>query len=324
MRAITFSEYGTLDVLQLKDVEKPVPKEAEVLIKVHAAAVNDWEEGLYSGKPYFMRHWYGWMKPKRRFQIPGCDVAGTIEAIGTGVTKFQPGDEVFGDLCVSGFGSFAEYVCAPETALALKSKQMTFVQAASFPQAAQLMVQGLIDVGKLQAGQKLLINGAGGGVGTFGVQIAKQIGAEVTVVDSGIKLDMLSSLGADHVIDYTKEDFTRNGMQYDLILDTKTSRSAFDYIRALSPTGIYATVGGSMPRYLQALLISFPLSLFSKKKIFVIAQKPNKDLAYMTEMFESGKVKPIIDGPYALDKYREAMAHFLKAEHKGKVIINMV
>lgn len=323
MKAIVFTEYGPIDVLQFKDVEIPTPGDDEVLVRVHAASINDWDAGHFSARPFFMRLFTGILKPKVRLQIPGCDVAGTIEAIGENVERFKPGDEVHGDLCVSNFGSFAEYVCASQNALVLKPAGMTFAEAASIPQAAQLAIQGLIDTGKLQAGQKLLINGAGGGVGTFGVQIAKLIGAEVTVVDSSIKLDMLRGLGADHVIDYMEEDFTRNGELYDLIVDTKTNRSALDYVRALSATGMYATVGGSMLRVLQGLFLWPWIAMTSKKKIRLIGQRANRDLQYANELFNAGKLVPVIDGPYKFSEIHDALRHYEKAEQKGKVIITM-
>ena len=224
---------------------------------------------------------------KPKIKIPGVDIAGQVEAVGENVKKFQPGDEVYGDISECGFGGFAEYVCAQENALALKPAGMTFVEAAAMPHAAMLAIQGLRDRGEIQPGQKLLINGAGGGVGTFGVQIAKSIGVEVTGVDSSGKLDTMRSVGFDHTIDYTQEDFTRNGQCYDLILDTKTDRSTFDYARALSPNGIYVTVGGSTARLFQALIMGRWISTFSKKSIRIVALKPNKDLNYINELFEA-------------------------------------
>src|SRR5258706_9705921 len=200
---------------------------------------------------------------------------------------------------------------------------MSFNEAAAIPQAAMLAVQGLIDKGKIHPGQKLLVNGAGGGVGTFAIQIAKLYGAEVTGVDSTGKLDMLSSMGFDHVIDYTREDFTENGRCYDLILDVKTNRSMFDYARALCPKGVYVTVGGSMVRLLQALFLGPWISMISKKHIRLVALKPNKDLLYMNELFEAGNLKPVIDGPYKLNEFSEAFRIFGKGEHKGKVVITM-
>ena len=319
MKAIVYTKYGTPEVLELKEIDKPIPKDNEVLIKVYAVSLNDWDCGLLQGDP-INRLLNGLLKPK--IKILGSDIAGRVEAIGKNVKKFQPGDEVFGDL--SGrWGGFAEYVCARENAIALKLGSMTFEEAAAIPQAAMLAVQGLLDKGKIQSGQKLLINGAGGGVGTFAVQIAKLYGVETTGVDSSEKLEMLHSMGFDHVIDYKKEDFTKNGKQYDLILDVKTNRSILDYIRALRPNGMYVTVGGSMSRLLQALLLGPWISMISKKKIGIVALKPNKDLAYMNELFEAGKVKPVIDGPYKLDEVPNAFRLFGEGAHKGKVVISV-
>jgi NADPH:quinone reductase-like Zn-dependent oxidoreductase len=319
MKAIVYIKYGTPDVLELKEIDKPTPKEDEVLIKVCAVSLNDWDCGLLQGDP-INRLLNGLFKPK--IKILGSDIAGRVEAVGKNVEKFQPGDEVFGDL--SGrWGGFAEYVCAREDMLALKLASMTFEEAAAIPQAAMLAIQGLLDKGKIQSGQKLLINGAGGGVGTFAVQIAKLFGVEVTGVDSSGKLEMLRSMGFDHVIDYTKEDFTKNGQRYDLILDVKTNRSILDYIRALRRNGIYVTVGGSMIRLLQALVVGPWISMISKKKVVIVALKPNKDLVYMNELFETGKVKPVIDGSYNLDDVPNAFRLFGKGAHKGKVVISV-
>ena len=319
MKAIVYTKYGGPGVLQIKDVEKPFPKDDEVLIKVHAVSINDWDMGLLQGD-FINRLLNGLRKPKRT--ILGSDIAGRIEAVGKNISKFKIGDEVYGDL--SGrWGGFAEYVCATEKALALKPAAMSFEEAASIPQAAMLAVQGLIDKGKIHAGQKLLINGAGGGVGTFGVQIAKLYDIEITGVDSTVKLDMLRSMGFDHVIDYTKEDFTKNGQRYDLILDAKTNRSMFDYSRALSPNGIYVTVGGSISRLLQALFLGPLISMINKKHIRIVSLKTNKDLIFMNELFEAGKIKPVIEGPYKLGEFHEAFRIFDNAEHKGKVVLTM-
>ena len=319
MKAIVYTKYGGPEVLQIKEIEKPFPKDNEVLIKVYAVSINDWDWGLLHGD-FINRMLNGLLKPKKK--ILGSDIAGRIEAVGKNVKQFQAGDEVFGDLS-SRWGGMAEYVCARETALALKPAVMSFEEAAAIPQAAMLAIQGLRDKGEIQKGQKLLINGAGGGVGTFAVQIAKLYGAEVTGVDSSAKLDMLRSMGFDHVIDYTKEDFTKNGKCYDLILDVKTNRSPFDYSRALCRHGIYVTVGGSMLRLLQALFFGPWISMISKKHIRIVALKPNKDLAYMNELFVAGKLKPVIDGPYRLEEVPEAFRIFGKGEHKGKLVITI-
>ena len=321
MKALIYTKYGGPEVLQIKEVEKPYPSDDEVLIKVYSVSINDWDLGLLHGD-FINRILNGVLKPKRK--ILGSDIAGRIEAVGKNVKQFRPGDEVYGDLSgKGGWGGFAEYVCARENALALKPASMSFNEAAAIPQAAMLAVQGLRDKGQIKQGQKLLINGAGGGVGSFAIQIAKLYGAEVTGVDSAGKLDMLRSMGFDHVIDYRQEDFTKNGKCYDLVLDVKTNRSIFDYTRALSRHGVYVTVGGSIARLFQALLLGPWISMTRKKHIRIVALKPNKDLVYMNELFESGKVKPVIDGPYKLDEVPEAFRIFGKGDHKGKIVIAM-
>jgi NADPH:quinone reductase-like Zn-dependent oxidoreductase len=319
LKAIVYYKYGGPEVLQLAEVDKPSPKDDEVLVRVHAVSLNDWDFGLLQGD-FVNRMLNGLFTPKRK--ILGSDIAGSVESVGKNITRFKKGDEVYGDL--SGrWGGFAEFVCAPEKALVLKPASMSFVDAASIPQAAMLAVQGLVDIGKIRDGQRILINGAGGGVGTFGVQIAKLYDVEITGVDSAGKLDMLKALGFDHVIDYAKEDFTKNGRQYDLILDAKTNRSMFDYARSLSANGAYVTVGGSMRRLLQALIVRSWISMTQKKQIRIVALKTNKDLMYMNELFETGKIKPVIDGPYKLEQLPEAFRLFAKAEHKGKVVLIM-
>jgi len=319
LKAIVYTKYGGPEVLQLKEIEKPYPEDDEVLIKVHAVSINDWDFGLLEGD-FINRMLNGFLKPKRK--ILGSDISGRVEAVGKNVTHFNIGDEVYGDLSGQ-WGGFAEYTCASEKALALKSAGMSFVDAAAIPQAAMLAVQGLIDRGKIYGGQKLLINGAGGGVGTFAVQIAKLYGLEITGMDNTGKLEMLRSMGFDHVIDYTQEDFTKNGQSYDLILDVKTNRSMFDYARALSRNGVYVTVGGSIGRLFQAVLLGPLISMISKKHIRLVALKPNKDLLYINGLFEAGKLKPVIDGPYKLDDFSNAFRIFGQGEHKGKVVITI-
>ena len=321
MKAIVLTKYGGPDDLQLKNVAKPTPKENEVLIKIHATAVNDYDWSLMTGKPYLYRLMFGLTKPKK--QIPGMELSGIIEALGEKTTSFKVGDAVYGDISAYGFGSFAEYICINEKALALKPIKMSFEEAASIPHAAMLAVQGLIDTGKIQNGQKILINGAGGGVGTFGLHIAKLNGAVITGVDTGDKLNMMKLIGFDHVIDYEKEDFTKNGQCYDLILDTKTNRSTFSYMRSLSTNGRYVTVGGELNRLLQILLLKPWISKFSKKSIGIVALKPNKDLDYVNELYETGKIKPVIDGPYKLSEVPELIQYFGEGKHTGKVVITL-
>lgn len=319
MKAIVLTDYGGPDQLKLKEVEKPSPGDNEVLVKVYAVSINDWDWALIQGD-FVNRMLNGFSKPKRR--IFGSDIAGRIEAIGKNVTLFKSGDEVFGDLSGT-WGGFAEYVCAHENMLGRKPRAMTFEQAASIPQAAMLAVQALIDKGRVQPGQKILLNGAGGGVGTFALQILKPLGVAVTVVDTAAKLDMLRSLGAAQGIDYRRQDFTKAGKRYDVILDTKTNRSPFRYLRALNPGGKYITVGGSLLRLLETFLCSPLISLFTKKKVSIVALKANKDLDYMSKLFESGQVKPVIDGPYKLEDIPEAFRIFGRGEHRGKMVITV-
>jgi NADPH:quinone reductase-like Zn-dependent oxidoreductase len=282
MKAIIYRKYGPPNVLNLEEVEKPTPLENEVLIKVHASSINSWDWDLLTGT--FQGRIGAFRKP--RTEILGCDIAGTIEAVGSNVKVFKPGDEVFGDM--SGFrardwGGFAEYACAREEVLALKSDKMTFEQAAAIPQAGVLALQGLFDVGNIKPGQKVLINGAGGGGGTFAIQMAKSVGTEITGVDSTEKLEAMRSLGCDYVIDYTKEDFTKNGKQYDLILDVRTTRSVFDYKRALAPQGIYVTVGGTTRRLLQFALLR-PLIRGDRKMKLLGHMPTRKDLDLLTNL----------------------------------------
>jgi NADPH:quinone reductase-like Zn-dependent oxidoreductase len=320
MKAVVMDSYGTPDVLKLRDVATPTPKADEVLIRVLAASVNDWDWGLLRGAPV-NRMFNGLFTP--RVHILGGDIAGRVEAVGGDVTAFQPGDEVYGDLCMTGFGAFAQYACAPEGGLAHKPAGMSFEQAAAIPQAAMLAVQGLIDVGGITSGQKVLLNGAGGGVGTFALQLAKLYAAEVTVVDKSSKLDMLRAMGADHVVDYLEEDFTRSGRQYDLILDVKTNRSPFAYLRALNTNGTYVTVGGSIPRLLQALVAGPFTSRLYHKHLRLVGLRPNKDLTYINELFDAGKLRPVIDGPYVLADLPEALRLFGTGDHKGKIIVTI-
>ena len=320
MKAIVFTKYGSPDFLELKEVEKPTPKENEVLIKVHASSINDWDWGLLRGKPFANRIMFGLLKPKK---ILGCDIAGRVEAIGKNVKQFQPGDNVFGDISGGNWGGFAEYACARENEIALKPVSMSFEEAAAIPQAGALALQSVYDKAQIQSGQKVLINGAGGGAGTFAVQIAKSLGAEVTGVDSTRKLNMMRSIGADHVIDYTQEDFTKNGQCYDLIIDNAAHHSIFDYKRALSPKGIYVMLGGSTARIFQIMFLGPLISMTGSKKLGILMLKPNKDLAFMKELFETGKVKPVIDRRYPLSEVPEALRYFGEGHTKGKVVITL-
>ena len=320
MKAIVHTKYGPPEVLRLEEVAKPTPRDDEVLIKVRAASVNrsDWENLM--GKPLYARVG-GLRKPRR--QILGSDIAGRVEAVGKNTRRFQPGDEVFGLLW--GYkGGFAEYVCARESALAPKPASMTFEEAAAIPQAASIAVQGIRDKGRVQPGQKVLISGAGGGAGTFAVQLAKLYGAEVTGVDNTGKLDIMRSLGADHVVNYTREDFTKNGNQYDLILDVVAHRPVFAYKRALRPNGRYFVAGGSVATLLQALLLGPWITGTTGKEIRVLAVQPDpKDIVYVTELHEGGNVVPVIDRCYPLSEVPEALRYLGEGRTKGKVVITM-
>jgi NADPH:quinone reductase-like Zn-dependent oxidoreductase len=320
MKAIVYHEYGSPDVLKLEEVEKPTPADNQLLIKVYAVSVNrsDWEGVV--GKPLYVRIG-GLFKP--RSGILGSDIAGTVEAVGKDVKQFKPGDDVFGLMLDYG-GGFAEYACKSEKALALKPAGMTFEQASAIPQAAFIALQGIREKGQVRPGQKVLINGAGGGTGAFAIQLAKLAGAEVTGVDNTEKLDFMRSLGADHVIDYTKEDFTKNGQQYDLILDVIASRSIFAYKRALKPNGNYFMAGGSVATMFQSLLLGPLIRRITSKNIkLLVVQTDSKDLVYITELIESGKVKLVIDKRYPLSETAEALRYLGEGHAKGKIVITM-
>lgn len=322
MKAIVYTEYGPPDVLQLKEVTKPIPKDDEVLVKIHAASVNSSDVSMSRGEPFMVRLWSGLLKPKNT--ILGADIAGRVEAIGRNVKQFQPGDEVFGDIAGLGGGSFAEYVSVPESALALKPANLSFEQAAAVPMAAVTALQGLRDEGQIQPGQKVLINGASGGVGTFAVQIAKSFGAEVTAVCSTRNLDMARSLGADHVIDYTEEDFTQNRQLYDLILAVNGYHPISAYKRALTPEGIYVMAGGSMAQIFQAMLLGPLMSITGDKKMGGVSAKPSqKDLIFLKELLETGKIVPVIDRRYPLSETAEALRYLGEGHARGKVIITL-
>ena len=329
MKAVLLTKYGSPDYFQLQEVATPAPKDNEVLVKVHAASVNSWDWEILLGKPFVNRFMVGLFKPTK-IRILGCDIAGRIEAVGKTVTQFKPGDEVFGDISHCGWGGFSEYVCVPEkaNALALKPPSLTFEQAAAVPQAAVLALQGLRK-GKIQQGQskqvqKVLINGASGGVGSYAVPLAKSFGAHVTGVCSSAKMEFVRSLGADHVIDYTREDFTKNGEHYDIILDVKGFHSIFDYRRALSDHGIYVMVGGASSLVNQLFLLGIWISMFSSKKMGLLLHKPNaKDLDYLKTLLDSGKIRPVIDNSYPLSEAAEAIRYFGAGHAKGKVVIRV-
>jgi len=320
MKAIVCTKYGSPDELQLKEVPTPSPNDDQVLVKIHAASLNAADLETLRGVLLVRM-----ASPRRPLhQILGSDIAGRVEAIGKNVQQFQPGDEVWGDLSYPhGLGAFAEYVCAAENALAPKPPSMTFEEAATYPQAAIVALQSLRDKAQIRPGQKVLINGAGGGMGTFAVQLAKYFGADVTAVDSTRKLDMLQSIGADQVIDYTQEDYTQSGQRYDLILDLAAHRSVSDYRRALTPGGIFMMVGGSVATLLQVVTRGTWISRRGSQKIGLNAWTPNKreDLAFLAELFEAGKVLPVIDRRYPLHEVPEALRYLEEEPHLGKIVI---
>ena len=320
MKAMMYTQYGSLDVLKLVDVEKPTPKDDEVLIKVQATSVTFGDLAAVKGEPFMVRFTLGLREPK--FPIPGKDVAGIVEAVGANVKQFKPGDEVFGDLSECGWGAYAEYVAASENALVQKPANLTFEAAGAVPESGVVALQGLRQ-GKIQSGQKVLIYGASGGIGTFAVQIAKSYSAEVTGVCSTRNLEMVRSLGADHVIDYTKEDFTQNGQQYDLILATAGYRSLFDYKRALAPGGHYVATGGEMAQIFQPMLLG-PLVSSDGRNLTNLAMKPDtKDLAFIKELIEEGKVTPVIDKSYPLSELPEALKYYGEGRSRGKVVVTL-
>jgi NADPH:quinone reductase-like Zn-dependent oxidoreductase len=323
MKAIVCTKYGPPDVLQLQEVAKPAPKADEVLVEVHAASVNAYDWHLLTADIFLVRLMGGGLRRPRK-AIPGVDIAGRIEAAGSNVKQFRPGDEVFGDISACGNGGFAEYVSVPEHALALKPATLSFEQAAAVPMAAITALQGLRDQGKIQAGQKVLINGASGGVGTFAVQVAKAFGAEVTAVCSTRNLDMARTLGADRVIDYTKEDFTRNGQTYDLILAANGYHPLSAYKRALTPQGIYVMVGGKPGQIFQAMLLGSWMSENGGKKLGGFTAKANqKDLVMLKELVDAGKVVPVIDKRYPLSEAAEALRYLGAGHARGKVVITV-
>lgn len=322
MKAIVYHSYGSADVLKLAEVEKPTPKEEQIQIKVHVVALNAADKLLMLGKPAIARLGSGLRKPKN--PILGADVAGVVTAVGANVTQFKVGDEVFGDLSECGFGGLAEYACGDAEVFALKGSEMSFETAAALPMASVTALQGLRDKGEIEAGQKVLINGASGGVGTYAVQIANALGAEVTGVCSSGKMEMVRSLGADHVIDYTREDFTKNGEQYDLILAANGDRSVSDYLRALAPNGTVIVAGGSMPQLFQMMLFGSLATLRNSKKTGTLLAKPKQaDLLFVRELVEAGKVTPVIDRQYTLENTPAAFRYLAEGHAKGKVIITI-
>lgn len=303
-------------------MEKPIPEDNQVLVKIHATSINFGNLVLLKGEPFLARLAFGLLRPK--YSLPGGDMAGRVEAVGKDAKQFQQGDEVFGDLSGCGWGGFAEYVAVPENVLVPKPANLSFEEAAAVPMAAVTALQALRNKGKIRSGQKVLINGASGGVGTFAVQIAKSLGAEVTAVCSTRNIEIVQSLGADLCLDYTKEDFTQKNEKYDLILGVNGSHSMSAYNRVLNPEGIFVHVGGSGSQMFQAMTIGQWISVTGRKKMGSFLQRPNqKDLIYLKELLEAGRIKPVIDRRYELRDVQEAFRYFAEGHSQGKIVITV-
>ena len=321
MKAFAAYKYGPPSSLQLVDLPVPEPRKNEILIRVKATTINDWDWGIVRGKPRIYRLLFGLGKPKS--PVPGMELSGIVEKVGSDVNGFQPGDEVYGDISDHGWGTWAEYICVPESCVVKKPAEMSFEEAAAIPHAAMLAYQGLIDEGEIEDGQQVLINGAGGGMGSYGIQLARLYDVEVTGVDSAGKLETMKSIGFDAVFDYREVDFTASGIRYDLILDAKTTRSPFRYLKALKPGGKYVTVGGHVGRLMQLALLKGMIKLFTGKRLAIVALKPNKDLFRIHELHEEGKIKAVIDGPHAFKEIPRLLQFFGDGKHKGKIVISL-
>lgn len=322
MKAVVYTKYGSPDVLHIEAVERPITKEDEVLVRVHAASVNAADWHLLTADIFLVRLFAGLFKPKRK--ILGADIAGRVEAVGGDVRHFKPGDEVFGDIFAHGGAGFAEFVSVPETALASKPANLSFEEAAAVPMAALTALHGLRDQDRIQPGQSVLIQGASGGVGTFAIEIAKSFGAEVTAVCSAGNLDQARSLGADHVIDYNNTDFTRSGQQYDLILAVNGYHPITAYRRALAPGGTYAMTGGKPAQLYQALVFAPIMSIYGNKRMQVVSSKSSReDLLFLKELVEAGKLFPVIDRRYPLSETAEALRYLGQGHARGKIVITV-
>ncbi|KAA3646808.1 MAG: NAD(P)-dependent alcohol dehydrogenase [Chloroflexi bacterium] len=324
MKAIVQNRYGSFDALEYGTAEKPTPGDDEALVKVHAAAINFGNLMLISGKPIFVRTEAGWLRPNKTLN-PGSDVAGRVEAVGVNMTQFKPGDEVMADNLAGGSGTYAEYVCVPENELALKPANVTFAEAAAAPQAALVALQALRDVGNIQAGQKVLIIGASGGNGSYAVQVAKAFGAVVTAVCSTRNIELVRRLGADHVIDYTQEDFAANGEQYDLILCMGGYRKLKDYVKALLPKGTFVWAGGNLKGLFETFLWGSWATRGTEKRVTNLSHHSNQDdLRFMAELMKDGKVKSEIDRIFSLEETAEAFRHYAGGHMQGKVVISVI
>ena len=322
MKSIAFSQYGTSADLDIHELVKPTPAKNEVLVKIRAVGINDWDWGLLRGQPFINRVLFGLNRPKK-VKTLGFDIAGVVEAKGDEVSKFQIGDEVFGDLSGSGWGGFAEYVAVDHKSLLSKPSGISFQQAAAIPQPGALAMQGLLDFRKIKAGDQVLINGGGGGTGTLAIQIASELGAAVTAVDKESKLDLMKSLGADHVIDFTKTDFTSNEDAYDLILDLAGHHPLLHYKKALKSGGIYLMVGGSSGLMIKSFLFCSMLSFFSDKALKVLPLETNKHLSALANMIREQKVLPVIDAEFPLSEAPQALQYFGSGNCLGKIILTI-
>ncbi len=321
MKAVVYERYGGPECLRVTKVEKPVPGDDEVLVRVHAVSINDWDLALLSGSPYVNRVINGLFRPKK-VTILGSDIAGQVEAVGKNVTRFAVGDAVFGDLCENGWGGFAEYATAREDALEAMPKNLTFKEAASIPQAGLLAYQGLHYKDRtIRPGERVLVNGASGGVGPIAVQLARLAGAEVTGVCRGEKAEFVRSFGADRVIDYRQEDFTKTGETYDMILDVKGFHSLPDYRRALAPGGLYAMLGGGGRSILQVMFGGPVVSLFGSRTMGMVFYRANKGLTELKTLLESGRVVPVVERVFPLEQAAEAMRYYAEGHARGKVVI---
>ncbi len=322
MKAITYYEYGSPKNMQLEELDRPTPKGNEVLVNVRAASINSWDWDLVKGEPFYVRLVGGGLrKPIKK--IIGCDIAGIVHQVGDKVTGFKVGDEVVGDISTSGWGGFAEFVCAKEKVMIHKPSNLSFEEAASLPQAGVMALQAATDFKKINAGDKVLINGAGGGVGSLAIQLIKELGAEITGVDRSSKFEHMKSLGADYVIDFTVEDFTQKPERYDYIIDVVGHHSLYDFKHALKPGGEYRMIGGPGKLILQAMFIAPFISLFTNKKMGILGHEPNKRLDYLTERVECGKLRSVIDRVFPLEATPEAFSYFSNGEVKGKVVIKV-
>lgn len=322
MKKMTFTQYGTPDVLHMTEAAIPTPQDDQVLVRMKASSVNFNTLHMVTGTPLMVRAMMGGLR-KPKLTTPGNDVAGYVEAVGRAVTRLKPGDAVFGDTADHGYGAYAEYVAVPEKALTLKPATLSFEDAAAAPEAGLVALQGLRDAGRIQPGQHVLIVGASGGIGSFAVQLAKHFGAEVTAVCGPKNAELVRSLGADHVIDYTREDFARTGGRYDLILATAGYRWLFDYRRALKPGGRHVSAGGAMKQIFQALLLGPLASLVGRKKTVPLLVKTNKDLAFLGELMADRKIRAVIDRCYPLHEAPQALRHYGEGHARGKIIISM-